>query len=127
MLAAFRALIARGAKAKEALTVRRAAARLKTPKSTLYDRVRAHGVWNRHPGFLSPETLKQLDQLILDDVPEAEICDRLGVGKGSVWRRKRWLREQAAGVASCAPWRCPACGGKLVVVRCPLDGTKRPA
>jgi rubrerythrin len=120
MLAAYRALGARG---RAALSVRLAAEKLQVPKSTLHRNVEC---WPRKPRRLSRETRRKLDELILDDVPERDIVERLGVSKGTIWRRKRHLRESDAGIASCEEWRCPQCGKLWIVVRCPIDGAESP-
>lgn len=124
VLAKLRAVHARYARDGKPLTVRAAADALEVPQTTLH---RLVGQWHRRPRRLGKATRARLDELLGEDRPTREICDRLGIGEGTVTRRRAALREARGELAPATAWRCPGCGGLIELVLCVACGIQRPA
>lgn len=124
MLTRLRDLRARYDRQAEPLTVREAAGELALPTTTLHNLV---GQWHRRPRRLGKATRAKLDELIRQNVPRREICRRLGIGEGTVNRRRASLQAQPGSVISCPKWRCPIGGELLQVAYCIAHSVARPA
>lgn len=110
-------------RAGQPLTVRRAAHELALPRSTLHDLV---GQWHRRPRRIGKATKAKLDELLRQDVSTREISRRLGIGHGTIDRRREALRSQVGSLVRCEKWRCPIGGELLQVNYCLEHQTPRP-
>lgn len=123
VLTRLRELRARYDSESQPLTVRRAAGELALPRSTLYDLV---GQWHHRPRRIGKATRAKLDELIQQNVPTREIARRLGIGNGSIDRRREALRSKNGTLVRCAKWRCPIGGELLQVNYCIEHQVQRP-